>query len=155
MSLTFPDLGFGVNERGLWEQHPAWQGWRQLVERALVAWDWAEAFVAMNLVVRPAVEEAVLRGLGQAARHNDDTLLGMLTDAELLDAERHRRWAAALVKMALDVPGNDKVIAGWIAKWEPLADMAIESFCAALPDVPNAAVDAKAATRRFRGALGL
>jgi toluene monooxygenase system protein E len=155
LSQTFPDLGFGVNERELWEQHPAWQGWRELVEQALVAWDWAEAFVAMNLVVRPAVEEAVLRGLGQAARHNHDTLLGMLTDAELLDAERHRRWSAALTKMALTADGNGKVIAGWVAKWEPLADKAIERFCAALPDVPNAAAEAKAATRRFRSSLGL
>ena len=155
LSLTFPELGFGVNERSLWEQHPAWQGWRELVEKALVAWDWAEAFVAMNLLVRPAVEEAVLRGLGQAARHNNDTLLGMLTDAQLLDAERHHRWAAALVKMAQGVTGNGKIIEGWVAKWEPLADAAIESYCTALPDVPNAAADAKAATRRFRSSLGL
>jgi len=155
LSLTFPDLGFGANERNLWEQHPAWQGWRSLVEQALVAWDWAEAFVAMNLVVRPAVEETVLRGLGQAARHNGDTLLGMLTDAQLLDAERHRRWACALVKMAQGQADNDKVIKGWIAKWEPLADKAIEAYCASLPDVPNAAADAIAATRRFRSSIGL
>jgi len=82
----------------------------------------------MNLVVRPAVEETVLRGLGQAARHNGDTLLGMLTDAQLLDAERHRRWACALVKMAQGQADNDKVIKGWIAKWEPLADKAIEAL---------------------------
>ncbi len=155
LSLRFTDLGFGVNERSLWERHAAWQGWRKLVEQALVAWDWAEAFVAMNLVVRPAVEETVLRGLGQAARHNNDMLLGMLTDAQLQDAERHRRWAAALVKMALGTADNGKVIAGWIAKWEPLADQAIDSFCAAMPDMPNAAADAKAATRRFRSSLGL
>ena len=36
-----------------------------------------------------------------------------------------------------------------------LADDAIESYCASLPDVPNAAADAKAATRRFRSSLGL
>ena len=155
LSLTFADLGFGVNERSLWEQHSAWQGWRELVEKALVAWDWAEAFVAMSLVVRPAVEETVLRALGQAARHNNDTLLGMLTDAQLLDAERHRRWTAALVKMAQAEGDNGKLIAGWIAKWEPLADAAIDSYCASLPDVPNAAAEAKAATRRFRSSLGL
>jgi toluene monooxygenase system protein E len=155
LSLTFPDLGFGVNERGLWEQHPAWQGWRKLVEQALVAWDWAEAFVAMNLVVRPAVEEAVLRCLGQAARHNNDTLLGMLTDAQLLDAQRHRRWTGALVKMMLGVAGNDKLIAAWVAKWEPLADAAIEGFCVSLPDVANAAAEAKTATRNYRSALGV
>ncbi len=155
LALTFPDLGFGENERELWEQHPAWQGWRELVERALVAWDWAESFVAMNVVVRPAVEETVLRALGQAARHNGDTLLGMVTDAQLQDVERHRRWTAALVKMALGVEGNAAVIAGWVAKWEPLADRAIDAYCVALPDVPNAAEDAKATTRHLRSSMGL
>lgn len=155
LSLTFGDLGFGANERSLWEEHPAWQGWRRLVEEALVVWDWAEAFVVMNLVVRPAVEEALLRALGQAARHNGDTLLGLLTDAQLLDAERHRRWAGALVKMVLPEGDNAALIAGWVAAWEPLADAAIEAYCASLPDVPNAAAEAQAATRRFRSTIGL
>lgn len=57
--------------------------------------------------------------------------------------------------MAQGVEGNGQVIAGWIAKWEPLADQAIESYCTALPDVPNAASEAKAATRRLRSSLGL
>ena len=60
----------------------------------------------MNLVARPAVEEAVLRGLGASARHNGDTLLGLLTDAQLVDADRHRRWTGALVKLALETEGN-------------------------------------------------
>lgn len=155
LSQTFPDKGFGKEERRYWETDPAWQGFRELMEKVLVAWDWAETFVALNLVAKPAIEEAVLRKLGESGRHNGDTLLGMLTDAELLDAERHRRWASALVKMALGTEGNAEILKGWISKWEPLADAAIEKFCVALPDVPHAAADAKAATRRFRGSLGI
>ncbi|MNN28397.1 Toluene-4-monooxygenase system protein E [compost metagenome] len=155
LSLTFDDKGFGKDERHYWENDQAWQGFRELMEKVLTTWDWAEAFVALNLVAKPAVEEAVLRKLGESARHNNDTLLGLLTDAELLDATRHRRWASALVKMALDKPGNAEVIKGWIAKWEPLADKAIDAYCAALPDVPNAAADAKSASRDFRRSLQL
>lgn len=155
LAQTFTDLGLGSQERALWEDHPAWQGWRELMENALVAWDWGESFVALNLVVRPAVEETVLRALGQAARHNQDTLLGLLTDAQLRDAERHRRWAAALVKMALGVEGNAAVIAGWVARWQPLADAAIERYALGLPDVPQAAAEAQAATRRWRSAIGV
>lgn len=155
LSLTFPDIGFTKGERRYWETDPAWQGYRELMEKVLVTWDWAEAFVALNLVAKPAIEEAVLRKLGEAGRHNGDTLLGMLTDAQLLDAERHRRWASALVKMALGRAGNAAVIEGWVKKWEPLADRAIDSFCAAVPEVPNAVADAKAATRRFRASLGM
>jgi toluene monooxygenase system protein E len=57
--------------------------------------------------------------------------------------------------MALEKDGNREVINGWIAKWEPLADRAIEAYCGALADVPGAADAARRATREFRGGLGL
>jgi len=153
LSLSYPDLGFGSGERAHWESTPAWQGFRELMERVLTTWDWSEAFVALNLVAKPAIEEAVLRSLGDAARHNGDTLLGMLTDAELIDADRHRRWASALVRMLGDEPANAGVLQEWVEVWEPRADAAIDAFCGALPDSPGAADIAKAATREFRRSL--
>lgn len=155
LALSFPQHGFGTNERDIWENDPAWQGLRELAEKALCVWDWGQAIVVLNLVVKPAVEETVLRKLGDAARHNGDTLLALLTDAQLLDSARHRRWAAALVKMASETPGNLALMQSWISQWEPLADRAIDAYCAALPDAPDAAESAKAATRNFRQSLGL
>ena len=155
LSLTAPGTGINSGERTQWETAPEWQGFRELTEKMLVTWDWAEAFVVLNLVVKPAVEESVLRKLGESARHNGDTLLGLLTDAQLIDAARHRRWATALVKMATEVAGNAEIIKGWIAKWEPLADRAIDAYCSKLPDVPNGGALAKQATREFRHSLGL
>jgi toluene monooxygenase system protein E len=155
LSKSFSDIGLGIDERRYWEQDPAWQGLRELVEKALVAWDWGEAFVAFSLVIRPAVEETVLRALGQAGRHNGDMLLGMLTDAQLLDGERHRRWAGALVRFCIDSEGNRDVLRQWVAKWEPLADAAIDDYCSALPDAPGSAEKARVATRKFRESLGL
>ena len=155
LSKTFGDLGLGTGERAIWEGDPAWQGFRELVEKALVAWDWAESFVALNLVVRPAYEETVLRALGQAGRHNGDTLLGLLTDAQLVDAERHRRWTGALVKLALQEEGNREVLNNWVAKWTPLANAAIAAYCAHLPDAPGAAQAAKDAAASLRSHYGL
>lgn len=153
LARTFPETGFARDERRYWETDPAWQGWRRLVEQALVAWDWGESFVALNLVTRPAVEEAVLRALGHAARQQGDTLLGLLTDAQLQDAQRHRRWASELVRLAREQPGNHAVLDGWITKWAPLADEAIAAYCGALPDGAAAAARAQAATRQFRESL--
>lgn len=153
LANAFPDLGFGQKERGIWEDDPAWQGFRELIEKSLIAWDWAESFVVLNLIVKPAFEECVLRGLGDAARHNGDTLLGLLSDAQLRDADRHRRWAASLVKMALQKPGNDKVIAAWIEKWMPLADTAIDSYGSHLSDAPDASTRAKAVLNEFHRSL--
>ena len=152
---SFPGKGFGTDERHYWENDPVWQGFRELMEKTLTVWDWGEAIVVLNLVAKPAIEEAVLRKLGESARHNGDTLLGLLTDAQLIDSARHRRWASAFVRMALETPGNLELIQGWIAKWEPLADKAIDAYCSALPDVLGAAQTAKAATREFRQSLGL
>lgn len=155
LSRTFVGKGFGVNERQYWEEDPAWQGMRELMEKVLVAWDWGEAFVALNLVAKPAIEESLLRRFGDVGRHNADTLLGMLTDAQALDGARHRRWATTLVRMANAVPGNREVLRAWVGKWEPLGDAAIDAFCGALPDAPSAASEARAATREFRRSLDL
>jgi toluene monooxygenase system protein E len=155
LAKTFTDIGFGRDERKYWEQDKAWQGFRELIEKALVAYDWGECFVALNLVVRPAVEEAMLRGLGQAARHNGDTLLGLLSDSQLADAQRHRRWASALVRMALEREDNRDVLLAWVRKWQPLADAAIDAYCAALPDAAAAGSQAKEAVRGFHQSIGL
>ena len=151
---TWPDAGFAERERGVWEGDPCWQGFRELLERALVAYDWAEHFVALNLVAKPAFDEAFLRQLGRSTRRNGDALLAQLLDAQWIDSERARRWTAALVDFARQREGNDSVLAGWLAKWAPLGDAAIDAYCAALPDAPEAAATAKTAAREFRAGLG-
>lgn len=154
LANAFPGVGFGENERKRWEDDVAWQGFRELVEKSLVAWDWAESFSCLNLVLKPAFEECVIRGLGDAARHNGDTLLGLLTDAQLRDAERHRRWARSLVAMASEQQGNSEVLSGWIAKWTPLAIAAIESYAAHLADAPDTAARATSALNDFHRSIG-
>jgi toluene monooxygenase system protein E len=149
LAQNFPGVGFAAGERERWEKDAAWQGLRELVERALVAYDWGESFAAFQLVVRPVVEETALRALGQAARRNGDTLLGMLTDAQLLDAQRHRRWTSAVCQLALTEPKNKPVLRGWVDAWLPLGDRAVDAYCAALPDASDAAVAARDAVRRF------
>jgi len=155
LANAYPDAGFGEKEREIWENDPAWQGFRELIEKALTTWDWGEAFTAINLVAKPAIEEALLEQLGNIGRAHGDTLLGLLTQAQKRDAERHRRWSAALVKMALEQDGNREVLQGWIAKWEPLADRAIEAYCNALPQSEGVADSAKDATREARRLMGV
>jgi toluene monooxygenase system protein E len=105
LSRTFADKGFGEDERRYWEEDAAWQGFRELMERTLTVWDWGEAIVVLSLVVK-----AGRRG-GRAARWANRPATtatpcwALLTDAQLIDAARHRRWATALVKMALKTQG--------------------------------------------------
>lgn len=155
LANAHPDRGFATGERALWEGHAAWQGFRELLERMLVAWDWGEAFVALQLVAKPAIDEAFHRQLAGAARRNGDDLLAFLADAALRDSERHRRWTTALVRFALAEEANRDVLEAWVAKWVPLGERAIDAWCAVLPDSPAAADDAKRECWAFRGAMGL
>jgi toluene monooxygenase system protein E len=155
LSRTFPDMGFASNERSYWENDPAWQGVRELIERALVTWDWAEAVVALNLVVKPAIEEGVMLTLADMARHNGDTVLPLIVDSQINDARRHRRWATALVAMALEVPGNQKVLRDWLDKWMPLAHKAVHGYCSTLAERDTAANRALKVVEDFHRSMGL
>ena len=119
-----------------------------------MAYDWAEHFVALNVVAKPAFDEACIRQLGHAARGEGDTLLAQMLNAQWDDSERARRWTAALVDFARETNGNAAVMADWVAKWAPLGDAAIDAYCAALPAGADAAAEAKGAARDFRASLG-
>ncbi len=153
LANAHPAAGFG-DERGTWEDDDAWQGLRELMERTLVAYDWDEHLVALTLVAKPAIDEACVRQLGAAARAAGDPLLAMLHDAQWRDVERARRWSSALIHYACTQAGNAEVLAGHLAKWAPLGERAIESYCAALPNGEAAAESAKSAARAFRAELG-
>jgi toluene monooxygenase system protein E len=135
LRIAKPHQGFVDEERLHWEQSLEWQGFRELTEKTLIAWDWAEQFVALNLVLKPAVDAAFIGALGQAARRNEDTLTALLLDAQFIDSERCRRFTAALLKFALESESsNSAVIRGWLDKWNSLGRGAVSAFCAALPD---------------------
>ena len=151
-----PGCGFGETEREHWENHAAWQGARELMEKLLISYDWGEATLGLNLIAKPAIDEGILRPLAMAARRNSDTLLSLLLEAQLRDSERSRRWSSALVRYAVEGNAdNTEVICSWIDKWMPIATNMIESYCEALPDVPSAPADAAEAISAFYAGLGL
>ncbi|MEP6872754.1 MAG: toluene monooxygenase [Burkholderiales bacterium] len=155
LANAHPDAGFGVNERQYWESLPEWQGLRELTERMLTAFEWGECFFAMNVIYKPALDEALNRQLAVSARRNGDSLLALLAEAQLRDSARSQRWTAALVKMMLEVPGNADVLAQWNTKWVPLAERAVRTFCKAIPDNAESGDAAVSAMRAFRVSLGL
>jgi toluene monooxygenase system protein E len=155
LKMAKPDQGFDEAERRHWETAPEWQGFRELTEKVLVAWDWGEQFIALNFALKSAIDAAFIGALGQAARRNGDTLTGLLLDAQLIDSDRTRRWTTALVKHAIESsPDNAVVIRGWIAKWNSLGEAAINKFCAGLPDGDELARQALAKYREVQLASG-
>ena len=154
LANAYPNSGFIENERAYWEDEPCWQGFRELIERVLATYDWAEHFVALNIVAKPAFDEAFVRQLSQSAQRGDDMLLAQLLAAQWIDSERSRRWTKALVDFARQTEGNSALLADWVSKWTALGNGAIEAYCDALPDNPKAAQVAKEAAEEFRATLG-
>ncbi len=155
LQIAHPNRAFGKSERLHWENEPAWQGLRELMEKALIAYDWGESFVANNLVAKVAADET-LRELAATARSFRDPLLASLADNQLRDSDRSRRWSAGLVKFCTDASEENKaVIKSSIDHWTPLATKAITTYCSALPESNNAAEGAISKMEAFHRSLEL
>jgi toluene monooxygenase system protein E len=120
LALAHPSRGFGQTERAIWEKQESWQPIRKAVEELLVCYDWDEAFVALNLVVKPVAEEIFLKAFGDVARENGDELDALINDNLYLDAERSRRWTVAMCTFAArDNAGNAAALRRYVEKWSP------------------------------------
>jgi toluene monooxygenase system protein E len=115
----------GSTERAEWERNEAWQPAREALEKLLTAYDWGECFTAMNLVLRPTLDQILLRQLANIAHDNNDDLTWLLLANLAVDADRCMRWSTALAEYAMQQrPGNRDVMQRWIARWTPRAEAA-------------------------------
>ena len=55
LQVTHPD--FGRTAQQTWQDDPIWQPLREVIETLLVTWDWGEALVALQFVLKPAFDE--------------------------------------------------------------------------------------------------
>ena len=74
LAETFPDRNFGAVERGHWENATSWQPLRELVERLLLAFDWHDAFIGTQLVLKPIADRLTLYEFAKVARTQGDDL---------------------------------------------------------------------------------
>src|SRR5271156_3927246 len=125
LQLARPDSGIGSAERSLWEEHDGWQPARKAVEYALVSYDWAEAFTALDLVLAPTLDDVLLTQLGEVAKRRGDEETWLLTSFLAADSRRRARWSRALADLAVaQRPENRAVLAKGIDRWSVLADEA-------------------------------
>jgi toluene monooxygenase system protein E len=135
---------------------------REAVEKLLVAYDWGEAFTALNLAVKPAFDLLCDVEHAELGRHNDDHLLALTLDQFALDSERSRDWSKALVAYAVaQRPENKEVLKGWVDKWTPLAHRGVAALAGLFGPAPHPADAAAVAARvershkEFLAACGL
>jgi toluene monooxygenase system protein E len=156
------DLGSGADARRCWEEDGAWQPLRETIEKMLIAYDWGEAFAALNLTVKPIFDAVFNVQLAELARVHEDRLLALMLDDVALDSDRSGDWSAALVQYAVTKrPANREFLEQWVEKWMALAyrgmDGVVELFGQAAGPLQPKAVSAnvRAAHHAFLARCGL
>jgi len=152
-ALRSADPGIGRDGRQRWQTDPAWQPARRLIETMLVAYDWGEAFAALNLCAKPALDAFFWQQLRELAQSRGDALLAATLESLSDDAAWHRAWSEALVTVALNAnPANRDTLAGWVATWNgPVVDAVRALGTLAGADAAVAAVAEASAWQRRLG----
>jgi len=138
--------------REIWELDSAWQPLRKTLEELLVTYDWGEAFVALNVAVKPTLDALFNEALAELARRNGDGFLAELLGEFSRDSARSGDWTQALTTYILD---NDSslsaaVITPWIDKWTRSADAAMEAFAGQFASAPTP-IDRTAVVKLVQG----
>ena len=142
-----------ASHRRRWEEAEAYQPLRELIERALIAYDWGEALVVTNIVIKPHFDRLVNVELaGSLASINHDPVLRHIHFSLDEDARWHRDWSTRLLKLAIDDrTENLEVVSGWIDAWRPHAMRAIAALADVMSTAPSP-LDAESVQQRV-GAL--
>jgi toluene monooxygenase system protein E len=121
--------GFAADSLPLWQTDSLWQPLREVVEKLLIAYDWAESFVGLNLVLKPLFDELFMKYLSDLALSEEDYLLGQIFYSLNEDCQWQRQWSECLVRMTIeDDVRNKNTIQEWINRWYPLAACAVHTF---------------------------
>ena len=129
--------GFGDGARAIWEDDPAWQGAREAVERVLATYDWGEAFVALDLVLKPRIDAFFGGAFARAAIAAGEPLWAEVLASLEQDGAWHREWSGALASL-IEARGGEAgaSLDRWRRHWTALAESAgrgLESLLIAPP----------------------
>jgi len=113
-----PSIGFGLNEKEIWEKNENWQPIRLLIEHSLIAYDWGESLVSVNLMTRTCLDGILLQQLGLVCERENDKLTWLIISNIYNDSVRLTKWTKALIKHSIDKNSkNINVIQNWVNNW--------------------------------------
>jgi toluene monooxygenase system protein E len=87
--------------RELWQEHAAFQPLRRLTEELLVTYDWAEALIGLNGVIKPIFDRLWFDQLALLAEMHDDETLEQTLKSMAEDARWHEAWFIQWSQLAL------------------------------------------------------
>jgi toluene monooxygenase system protein E len=112
--------------RARWQEDAAWQPLRRLVERLLVTWDWTEAFAALQLGIKPALDDWMAGRLAACLHGHGEHLFAEVLTATAGDARWSRAWSEALLALVTAAaPEPAAQLSAHGARWRDEASAAI------------------------------
>ncbi len=142
MDLAEAVPGFSdADAKTVWLDDPIYQGARKNIEGIMASQDWGEVIIATNLILEPLFGAlARVQFFARFAPRNGDAVTPTILSTVEHDWQRNRQWTKEFVSVLLrdpeHGPGNKKVIEGWIAKWRPSTQEAVQGL-APLFDLPT------------------
>lgn len=135
-------MEFGRRDRARWEEESAFQPLRKVIERALVTYDWGEAFAVVSLVLKPLLDELILTHFAKMAlAHGDAASHDVLRNLHV-DSLRHRRWSTALAAFSINQnSANRDLLHGHVVAWRDDVRAGIESLRPAFDGSKGATFD--------------
>jgi toluene monooxygenase system protein E len=114
--------GIAEAGRNVWQSSPTWQPLRRAIEKLLVTYDWGEAIVALNVCLKPVIDDVYMVRLASLAERAGDALDAQILRSLFEDCEWHRAWTRTLLDLTfVDRPANRDVVAGWTDSWNATA----------------------------------
>ncbi len=114
--------------REMWQQSAAFQPLRRVVEELLVTWDWGEALVALNGVIKPIFDRLWFEQLVGSVKGHDEVMEKILSSLGE-DARWHESWFVAFSQLSLGRDeGNAAHMRGIVDRWRPRVALAAQAL---------------------------
>jgi toluene monooxygenase system protein E len=112
----------GLGDRGgaSWQNAPHWQPLRELIERLLVVYDFGEALVVLEGLVKPSFDGLFVHDFSELARQAGDDVLDKLLCSLHEDCAWHAQWSGLLLDGLLrESVANRQLVSEWLERWRP------------------------------------
>jgi toluene monooxygenase system protein E len=115
--------------REKWQQSPALQPLRTLVEKLLVTYDWGEALIVLNGIIKPIFDRLWFEHVAGAAERHHDEILEKILSSLGDDGRWHEAWFISFARFALSSEAtNAKVFQRVVGEYRPLVAQAAQAL---------------------------
>lgn len=122
--------------RELWQQHPGYQPLRQLTEQLLVTYDWGEALIGLDAVIKPIFDRLLFEQLTVLAKRHDEEILEQTLTSLGEDGLWHASWSLRLLEELIEAnPDNAVAIARGVDRFRPPMLAATQALLGACADL--------------------